>query len=125
LGVHQLLLKLKVLKSDDNVHRLKAERDTFLLDPHPPHIVEIARSPHISVMDTQDVGRLDMGGLAVYTVDDQSTTEVDDGLSIENDSITGLPWIHIHIADPTRLFSPQSVLDMYARERGISKAFLS
>jgi exoribonuclease-2 len=49
--------------------------------------------------------RMDLTHLTVYTVDDASTTEVDDGLSITTDEAgTRLLWVHV--ADPTRWLTP-------------------
>lgn len=63
--------------------------------------------------------RLDLTHLKVCTIDDESTTEIDDGLSIEYlaDS-TAKIWIHI--ADPTRLVIPEDELDLEARRRSTS-----
>jgi exoribonuclease-2 len=63
-----------------------------------------------------DVNRLDLTHLKVYTIDDESTQEIDDGLSIEilDD---GRQRLWIHIADPTRLVKPGDELDMEARRR--------
>ncbi|MCS6959863.1 MAG: ribonuclease R [Pseudanabaenaceae cyanobacterium SKYGB_i_bin29] len=55
--------------------------------------------------------RLDLRHLRTYTIDDISTTEIDDGLSIDNDRI----WIHI--ADPTRWVLPGDALELEARRR--------
>jgi exoribonuclease II len=59
--------------------------------------------------------RLDLTHLKVYTIDDESTQEIDDGLSVEV-----LPDGHrlwVHIADPTRWVSPGDELDLEARRR--------
>ena len=107
---------MNAISHQENVHQIKAKKDTELLNDHPSHIVNIASSPHLIVGDIEDIGRTDMGELPVYTIDADSTTEVDDGISIERGE---KPWIHIHIADPTRLFSPESELDLYARSKGV------
>ena len=65
----------------------------------------------------QDSDRLDLTHLKVYTIDDESTEEIDDGLSVEflgDDKIK----LWIHIADPTRLVTPGDELDLEARRRG-------
>ncbi|NES21674.1 MAG: VacB/RNase II family 3'-5' exoribonuclease [Symploca sp. SIO3E6] len=64
-----------------------------------------------------DSERLDLTGLKVYTIDDESTKEIDDGLSFEllDD---GRERLWIHIADPTRLLIPGDKLDLEARRRG-------
>lgn len=60
--------------------------------------------------------RLDLTHLKVYTIDDESTQEIDDGLSLEY-LADGRQRIWVHIADPTRLLSPGDELDLEARKR--------
>ena len=66
-----------------------------------------------------DASYIDLTHLKVCTIDDESTTEIDDGLSVEylDDGATKL-WIHI--ADPTRLVYPGDELDLEARRRSTS-----
>lgn len=61
--------------------------------------------------------RVDLTHLKVYTIDDASTREIDDGLSVEvlDDDRQKL-WIHI--ADPTRFIQLGDELDLEARKRG-------
>ena len=63
-----------------------------------------------------DADRLDLTHLKVYTIDDESTREIDDGLSLEtlND---GRKRIWVHIADPTRWLLPGDDIDLEARRR--------
>lgn len=63
---------------------------------------------------TDDAVRLDLTHLQVYTIDDASTREIDDGLSWDGRKV----WIHI--ADPTRWVMPNDPLDREARQRGTS-----
>ncbi|MEM6610831.1 MAG: ribonuclease R family protein [Cyanobacteria bacterium P01_C01_bin.72] len=63
--------------------------------------------------------RLDLTHLKVCTIDDESTTEIDDGLSIEY-LTDGTAKIWIHIADPTRIVNPGDELDLEARRRSTS-----
>ena len=63
-----------------------------------------------------DGHRLDLTHLKVYTVDDASTQEIDDGLSVEVLE-DGRDRIWIHIADPTRWLMPGDDLDLEARRR--------
>ncbi len=60
--------------------------------------------------------RLDLTHLKVCTVDDESTREIDDGLSLEY-LTDGRQRLWIHIADPTRWLSPGDELDLEARRR--------
>ncbi|MEL6580621.1 MAG: ribonuclease R family protein [Cyanobacteria bacterium J06621_12] len=63
--------------------------------------------------------RLDLTHLKVCTIDDESTTEIDDGLSVEYLE-DGTAKIWIHIADPTRIVEPGDELDLEARRRSTS-----
>ncbi len=58
--------------------------------------------------------RRDLTYLQVYTIDDATTREIDDGLSWDGRKV----WIHI--ADPTRWVMPNDPLDREARQRGTS-----
>ena len=71
------------------------------------------------IPDSMQELRKDLTHLHVYTIDDISTTEIDDGLSIET-LADGSKRIWIHIADPTRWVDPESSLDRDARKRGTS-----
>lgn len=67
-----------------------------------------------------DVQRLDLTHLKVYTIDDASTTEIDDGLSWQTVVDGDGEWHHqiwVHIADPTRWLTPGDELDLEARRR--------
>ena len=66
--------------------------------------------------DLDDPQRLDLTHLKVYTVDDASTQEIDDGLSLETLE-DGRQRVWIHIADPTRWVVPGDELDLEARRR--------
>jgi exoribonuclease-2 len=63
-----------------------------------------------------DPQRRDLTHLKVYTIDDESTQEIDDGLSLEF-LAAGRLKLWIHIADPTRLLQPGDELDLEARKR--------
>lgn len=63
-----------------------------------------------------DDNRRDLTHLKVYTIDDESTSEIDDGLSLES-LPGGRSRIWIHIADPTRWLTPGDDLDLEARRR--------
>jgi exoribonuclease-2 len=85
----------------------------------PSKVSEVAQICLVSPPQDPDVQRLDLTHLKVYTIDDESTTEIDDGLSIEYLD-HGITRIWIHIADPTRLISPNDPLDLEARKRSTS-----
>lgn len=82
----------------------------------PPEVLERVRQYLAEPPEDRDA-RLDLSHHKVYTIDDESTREIDDGLSLEVlDS--GLERIWIHIADPTCLLVPEDCLDLEARRRG-------
>ncbi|NET42051.1 ribonuclease catalytic domain-containing protein [Okeania sp. SIO2B3] len=79
-------------------------------------VLEVAQSCLKSPPPDPDTNRLDLTHLKVYTIDDESTKEIDDGLSIE--FLEGdRQKIWVHIADPTRLLTPGDELDLDARRR--------
>jgi exoribonuclease-2 len=63
--------------------------------------------------------RVDLTHLHTYTIDDASTRDIDDALSVE-ELAEGGERIWIHIADPSRWVSPDHPLELEARKRGTS-----
>ncbi len=68
----------------------------------------------------EDAGRRrDLTRMETITIDDEMTTDIDDGLSASLVDTDGTVCVSIHIADPTRWLSdPSSLLAMQARNRG-------
>jgi exoribonuclease II len=79
-------------------------------------VVEVAHDRLESPPADLHHDRVDLTHLKVYTIDDESTREIDDGLSLEYLS-DGQQRIWIHIADPTRWITPGDGLDLEARRR--------
>jgi exoribonuclease II len=84
----------------------------------PKKVLEVAQSCLDNPPD-RDCDRLDLSHLKVYTIDDESTEEIDDGLSVEALE-DGKNRLWIHIADPSRLVHPGDELDLEARRRSTS-----
>nr|CAG8483653.1 3340_t:CDS:2 [Entrophospora candida] len=69
--------------------------------------------------------RHDFGNLPVYTIDDPTAHELDDGISIErvskSSSLDGSDvsstWIHVHVADPSAYIPPHHALSNIAFSR--------
>ncbi|MFM7580117.1 MAG: ribonuclease catalytic domain-containing protein, partial [Microcystaceae cyanobacterium] len=79
-------------------------------------VLDLAYSLLDATIPDPDRQRLDLLSLKVYTIDDESTEEIDDGLSVEflgEDNYR----LWVHIADPSRLVSPNDELDLEARKR--------
>ncbi|OKH23767.1 RNB domain-containing ribonuclease [Hydrococcus rivularis NIES-593] len=85
----------------------------------PKKVLEVAQSCLTSPPPDPDANRLDLTHLKVYTIDDESTEEIDDGLSVEFLE-HGKVRLWIHIADPSRLVTPGGELDLEARRRSTS-----
>ena len=66
-----------------------------------------------------DETRLDLTAQACVTIDDAETTDIDDAIALERRQ-DGTERLWIHIADPGRLISAGSPLDLEARRRGSS-----
>ena len=86
----------------------------------PKKVLDVAQSYLDSPPMDSESDRLDLTHLKVYTIDDETTQEIDDGLSIEYLGEGEPPRLWIHIADPTRLVSPGDELDLEARRRSTS-----
>jgi exoribonuclease-2 len=83
-------------------------------------VVDVAQFYLQSPPFDPDPNRLDLTNLKVYTIDDESTEEIDDGLSIEYFADGKPPRLWIHIADPSRIVTPGDELDLEARRRSTS-----
>lgn len=55
--------------------------------------------------DPDAATRMDLTHLTVYTIDDASTKDVDDGISVEQ-AEDGQLLLWVHVADPTRWLQP-------------------
>ncbi|KAG2189499.1 hypothetical protein INT44_004641 [Umbelopsis vinacea] len=73
------------------------QSSTGSLDPHKPYPNDIC-----------DGIRHDFGSLTVYTIDDPSAKEIDDGISVEK--FSDHTWVHIHVADPSAYIHPTQEL---------------
>ena len=108
----QLLVDLGLWSQHENLFLRRSQIPLQL----PAKVLEGVQRCLENLPSDSDKSRLDLTHLKVYTIDDESTTEIDDGLSLEFlDS--GQQRLWIHIADPTRLLSPGDELDMEARKR--------
>lgn len=115
----QLLIDLQLWSKHENIF---LRRSSYPND-FPQQVYEVAHSilDRISTNEfiDKDSQRLDLTHHKIYTIDDESTTEIDDGISLEFLD-NGLARLWIHIADPTRLINPDDPLDLEARRRSTS-----
>jgi exoribonuclease II len=109
----ELLVDLKWWSSHENLFLRRSS--------YPVHfskkVLDVARLDLLTPPADADVNnRLNLTHQKIYTIDDESTKEIDDGLSVEI-LTDGRHRLWIHIADPSRLVSPDDELDMEARRR--------
>ncbi|MEO0835829.1 MAG: RNB domain-containing ribonuclease, partial [Cyanobacteria bacterium J06642_3] len=114
-GAFQLLVDLGWWSKHENLFlRRSAYPTTFS-----KKVLDVVQ-PRLQSDPAQDnSNRLDLTELKVCTIDDESTTEIDDGLSVEY-LANSATKIWIHIADPTRIVNPEDELDLEARRRSTS-----
>jgi exoribonuclease-2 len=112
-GAFQLLVDLGWWSTNENLFL----RRSSIPVQFPSKVLEVAQQRLDYPPIDSDTNRLDLTHLKVYTIDDESTTEIDDGLSWEILS-DGRDRLWVHIADPTRWLAPEDDLDLEARKRG-------
>jgi len=111
------LAQIGEITPNENIHITKAHMESDMLQPMREDVLKsLHLVPYVKQVPNFDEGREDVSFMDIITIDDPSTDEVDDGLSVET-LADNTEWIHIHIADPTRLFDPNSELDLEARRR--------
>ncbi len=111
-GAFQLLVDLKLWSPHENLFLRRSQIPVHF----PSRVLEMAHRCLTDPPPDACSNRLDLSHLKVYTIDDESTQEIDDGLSLEFLE-DGRQRLWIHIADPTRWLTPGDVLDMEARRR--------
>lgn len=108
----QLLVDLHIWNPHENLFLRRSQIPTHFSTK----VLDMAQRCITDPPTDPDSDRLDLTHLKVYTIDDESTREIDDGLSIEF-LPDGQQRLWIHIADPTRWLSPGDELDLEARRR--------
>jgi exoribonuclease-2 len=108
----QLLVEMGLWSAHENL----ALRRSQIPVHFSPRVLDVAHHCLTSPPPDLNADRLDLTHLKVYTIDDESTLEIDDGLSLEY-LTDGVQRLWIHIADPTRWMLPGDELDLEARRR--------
>lgn len=108
----QLLVDLGLWSPHENLFLRRSQIPVHF----PQKVLEVAYHRLTSPPPDLDSDRVDLTHLKVYTIDDESTCEIDDGLSLEY-LPDGSERLWIHIADPSRWLQPGDELDLEARRR--------
>ncbi|KAJ2722414.1 3'-5' RNA exonuclease complex component [Coemansia sp. Benny D115] len=104
---------------DDSILTRKPSED--------PRQVSIMDKTELYDRDICEDIRHDFGNMKVYTIDDEGTKDVDDGVSLEKvvtASGEEQSWIHIHVADPTAIIHPGSIIGQKA-QRVVRSVYLA
>ncbi|MEM8808410.1 MAG: ribonuclease R family protein, partial [Cyanobacteria bacterium P01_G01_bin.38] len=107
-----VLVELGLWDPHENLELRRRQIPTHFSD----EVIPMAQQCLLNPPPDRDTERLDLTHLKVYTIDDESTREIDDGLSLETLE-GGRQRVWIHIADPTRWLLPGDALDLEARRR--------
>lgn len=107
-----LLVDLGIWKAHENL----ALRRSQIPVNFPEAVLTMAHHRLSDFPPDADDNRLNLTALKTYTIDDESTREIDDALSLETLD-DGRQRIWIHIADPSRWIVPGDDLDLEARRR--------
>lgn len=111
-GARKLLIDVGLWSEHENLFLRRAQIPVHF----DRKVIELAQRFLDSPPPDSNPERLDLTHLKVYTIDDESTQEIDDGLSLEQ-LADGRQKLWIHIADPSRLVAPGDELDLEARRR--------
>ncbi|GAB4225558.1 MAG: ribonuclease R [Stanieria sp.] len=112
----ELLVELGWWSKHENLFLRRSSYPTYF----PKKVLDVAQFYLQSPPFDPDSNRLDLTHLKVYTIDDESTEEIDDGLSVEYSQDGKAAKLWIHIADPSRIVTPGDELDLEARRRSTS-----
>ncbi|MEM1367708.1 MAG: ribonuclease R family protein [Cyanobacteria bacterium P01_H01_bin.15] len=112
----ELLIELGIWETHENLFLRRSGYPVNL----PKKVLAVVQDHLASLPPDLDAAhRVDLTHLKTFTIDDEDTREIDDGLSVES-LPDGQSKIWVHIADPTRLVNPGDELDLAARRRGTS-----
>lgn len=110
------MVQLGVFSEKENLDIILHRRPLHFPEEASTWVDEVLAQPP---PDSDEGKRLNLRQLPVYTIDPHDAYEIDDGLSIQTDE-DGDTWVYVHVADPTRWITPDSPLDLLARDRAQS-----
>ena len=114
-GAVRVLIAIGAWKPHVLVRLGRLNRDTFSEE-----VEDLARQYMSEPLeDLDEKTRVDLTHLKTITIDDISTTEIDDGLSVETKA-DGKKMVWIHIADPTRWLRTDDCIFKEAQKRATS-----
>ncbi|MBQ7503628.1 RNB domain-containing ribonuclease [bacterium] len=117
----QFMLKAGLWTKDENLalykYNIQLEFSAEQLQEAEETAALLDAEGNIIISDDELASRADLTDLECFTIDDATTTDIDDALSFEENS-DGTFRIGIHIADASYYVTPESLIDGEARVRG-------
>jgi exoribonuclease-2 len=112
----RLLADLGMKETADNAHDLllKLGRWDETVNPHPRREGVTLTQPPFDSPELSAEDRLDLTHLTAYAIDDEESSDPDDAISIDGDTL----WVHV--ADVSAMAPPDSGIDIEARGRGVN-----
>ncbi|MDC7219575.1 MAG: RNB domain-containing ribonuclease [Spirochaetales bacterium] len=109
-----VLSELKKEQTPENAHKLlmKWSRVPARWNPYPPRFGCKGSNPDLEVPSLPEENRTDLTHFTSYAIDDEGNTDPDDAVGWDGEKL----WVHI--ADAAALVTPESPLDLEARDRG-------
>ncbi|KAL9058246.1 MAG: hypothetical protein Q9162_001845 [Coniocarpon cinnabarinum] len=124
-AIHTLLVEIGVAQPFENPEAI--DRELVVHDEALEHIIDdqykklaagMSVEETAQLEDVMDSLRHDWGDLPVYCIDSASTTEVDDGISLEpHASEPGHAWLHVHVAHYSSHITQDHVLARLAENQ--------
>lgn len=118
--VYNFLVRIGALAPWENPHTLDMYLKDYNVTADPFGKCE---NEQVLPIPTDRGARADFGQTPVYVIDSESASELDDGVSVEATSTPDEYWVHVHIADPTALIQPGTLLAQMAEQRYTSIYF--
>lgn len=112
----RLLADLGMKETPDNAHDLllKLGRWDETVNPYPRREGVTLTQPSFGSPGLSAEDRLDLTHLTAYAIDDEESSDPDDAISIDGDTL----WVHV--ADVAAMAPPDSGIDVEARGRGVN-----
>ncbi|HEB95834.1 MAG TPA: RNB domain-containing ribonuclease [Sedimenticola thiotaurini] len=109
----RILQALERPDTPQEAHRLLLEAGYWepAFNPHPQRLGLSLDNPELPPATLPEEPRRDLTGLQTFAIDDQGSEDPDDAISLDGDRV----WVHV--ADVAALATPDSALDLEARER--------
>ncbi len=113
------VIKILGHKNDPGVDIISIVEKYLIKYEFDPEVVEQLDSIPEEISEEDKVGRRDLTGMTIFTIDGDDTKDIDDAISVEK-LPNGNYKLGVHIADVSYYVKEGSPLDLEAMERGTS-----